>query len=657
MVMFSTGEVLRPNLHVEVASGDTLDVRKFEVVERVSDLFEVRLVVLSPNPEIDFEAVLGREATFTLSRDRLLASAYRTWGGICHHIQQIESEEAGLSTYELVIVPKLWFLTQRRNHRMFQQLSDLEIVLQILREWGIEPVQKVDAAAYKKRKYRVQYGESDYAFVCRLLEDAGVTFYFDQQGESTVLVLHDAPQDNPPREPAVRFVDKPMVDKDLEFVTEVRVGQRTRPGKYTIFDHDYRRPANYKLMGTHAEGEAFEQQMERFHYVPGAFLFRSEGREPTPSADDKGAARHDETEAKRIARIRLEAKRAEARKANFRTNLVELRPGTVMRVVDHPRRELASRLLVVHSTYEGTSFGEWIHRLETRSAEIPYRPPLVTPKPKVNGVESATVVGPAGEEIHTDEFGRVRVHFHWDRESQMNQDSSCWIHVSQSWGGAGYGGVQLPRIGQEVIVDFLGGDPDRPIIVGRVFTNLQKVPYPLPANKTQSGLRSASSPATGGYNELMFEDAAGRELMRLQAERDFTGLVKHDMRFNIQNDRTHNVGNNDTETVVGEQMVKVAKKRTVRVKLDQQHQVGENLLVQAVNGTTTHMSKKTITHFSEEKIVLSTAPNSFIEITPGKITIQSPLVHINPGGATIPNPPQPEAIGDATTITGYIGAP
>ncbi|TKC96358.1 type VI secretion system Vgr family protein [Polyangium fumosum] len=656
MVMFAPAEASRPNLQLEVASGDTLDVRKFQVTERVSDLFEVRLVALSPNPEIDFDAVLGREATFTLSRNQLLATAYRTWGGICHHIQQVETEEAGLSTYELVIVPKLWFLTQRRNHRMFQQLSDLDVVLQLLREWGIEPVQKVDAATYKKRKYRVQYGESDYAFLCRLLEDAGITFYFDQQGETTVLVLHDAPQDNPTREPSVRFVDKPMVDKDLEFVTEVRVGQRTRPGKYTIFDHDYRRPANYKLMGTHAEGEAFEQQMERFHYVPGASLFRTDGREPTPSADDKGAARHDEGEAKRIAKIRLEAKRAEARKATFRTNLVELRPGTVMRVVDHPRRELSNRLLVVHSTYEGTSYGEWVHRLETRSAEIPYRPPLVTPKPKVSGVESATVVGPAGEEIHTDEFGRVRVHFHWDRESQMNQDSSCWIHVSQSWGGAGYGGVQLPRIGQEVIVDFLGGDPDRPIIVGRVFTNLQKVPYPLPANKTQSGLRSASSPATGGYNELMFEDAAGRELMRLQAEKDFTGLVKHDLRMNIQNDRTHNVGNNDAESVVGEQTVKVAKKRTVRVKLDQQHQVGENILVQSVNGVSTHLSKQAIRLFSE-MIILSTSPDSFIVISQSGITIQSPIVQINPGMLRVPNPPQPAAIEDATAVTGYIGAP
>ena len=656
-VSAAVAEHLRPNLVLEVASGEALDVRKFEVIERVSGLFEVRIVALSPNPEVDFDAILGKDARFGFYRNRIVASAYRSWTGICNHIQQTDAEETGLSTYELVIVPHLWFLTQRRNHRMFQQLSDLEIVLKLLAEWGIQPVQKVDAGAYKKRKYRVQYGESDYDFVCRLLEDAGITFYFDQQGEETVLVLNDAPHENPLRDPPIPFIDKPSMEKDHEFVTEVRVGQRTRPGKYTIFDHDYRRPASYNLMGTHTAGDPMEQRMERFHYAPGAFLFRGDPRDATPVADDKGAARHDESEAKRIAQMRLEAKRAAARLATFRTNIVEIRPGTVLRMIDHPRRELSKKQLVTQSSYEGTSFGEWAHRLETRSAEVPYRPALVTSKPKVNGVESATVVGPPGEEIHTDEFGRVRVHFHWDRESKMNQDSSCWIHVSQSWGGGGYGGVQLPRVGQEVIVDFLGGDPDRPVIVGRVFTNLQKVPYPLPANKTQSGLRSNTSPANGGYNELMFEDAAGRELVRFQAERDFTGLVKHDARMNIQNDSTHNVGNNDNESVVGDQTVKVGKNRKVRVKLDQTHSVGQNIFQQAVEGTTLHRSKGTITHWSDEKILLCCGSNSFIEIAPDKITIQSALVHINPGAPAIqPPPPLPE-IADATTITGFIGAP
>jgi type VI secretion system secreted protein VgrG len=161
-------------------------------------------------------------------------------------------------------------------------------------------------------------------------------------------------------------------------------------------------------------------------------------------------------------------------------------------------------------------------------------------------VESATVVGQKGEEIHTDEFGRVRVHFHWDRESQMDEKSSCWIHVSQSWAGAGYGTTHLPRLGQEVLVDFLGGDPDRPVIVGRVYTNLQKVPYKLPDNKTQSGWRSNSTGGGGGYNEIMFEDANGKELVNIQAERDLTELVKHDATITVKNNRTTTVWKADS---------------------------------------------------------------------------------------------------------------
>src|SRR5262249_23292260 len=158
-------------------------------------------------------------------------------------------------------------------------------------------------------------------------------------------------------------------------------------------------------------------------------------------------------------------------------------------------------------------------------------------------------VGPPGEEIHTDELGRVRVHFHWDRESRMDDGSSSWIHVSQPWGGAGFGAVNLPRVGQEVLVDFLGGDPDRPIIVGRVYTRVQKVPYPLPEGKTQSGWRSQSTPGGGGFNELRFEDAKGREVLSLQAQRDMKSLVKHDEELTIGNDRKKVVANNEDTTI------------------------------------------------------------------------------------------------------------
>jgi type VI secretion system secreted protein VgrG len=177
-------------------------------------------------------------------------------------------------------------------------------------------------------------------------------------------------------------------------------------------------------------------------------------------------------------------------------------------------------------------------------------------------------VGKAGEEIHTDEFGRVRVQFHWDRRGTMDERSSCWIHVSQPWGGAGYGGVNLPRVGQEVIVDFLGGDPDRPIVVGRVYTNLQKVPYKLPDNKTQSGWKSNSSPTTGGYNEIMFEDSAGKELVRIQAEKDLQRLVKHD--------ETDTVGHDRTRVVVHDESLTVGNNRSRQVGLNEDIAIGVN---------------------------------------------------------------------------------
>ncbi|HSN98620.1 MAG TPA: type VI secretion system tip protein TssI/VgrG [Candidatus Nanopelagicales bacterium] len=651
-------EVLKPNLELKVDSGDLLDVREFRVRERFSSLFEVTVVALSPNPEIDFEAVLAKPALFRVQRNRLAAQLERVWTGVCVRIQQVATDEEGLSTYELTLVPRMWFLTQRRNHRVFQQLSDLEVVLKLLGEWGIEPELRVDQGAYKKRKYRVQYGESDFSFVSRLLEDAGITFYFDQVGDESKLVLNDAPQDNPMRGP-IQFIERPMVDKDLDFVTDVRVAQQTRPGKYTIFDHDYRRPSSYKLQGTSAAGNAMEQLMERFHYVPGAFLFRSDPRDATPNADDKGPARHDEGEAARIARRRLEAKRAAARAVSMRVNALDVRPGTTLTITDHPRRELEKKLLVVEAVYEGTSFGSWTQRVEARSAEAPYRPPLATKKPKADGCESATVVGPPGEEIHVDEFGRIRVQFHWDREGKMDQDSSCWIHVSQPWGGAGYGGVNLPRIGQEVIVDFLNADPDRPVVVGRVYTNLQKVPYGLPANKTQSGLRSASSPATGGYNELMFEDAAGRELVRFQAEKDFTGLVKNNAAMNIGNDRTHHVRNDDSESVGRDQTVRIGNDRLISVGRDQVHQIKRHIIQIAETGVFMVMADQDISLESlTKKEIRLTCGQSKIVMKDSEIVIQSPMVHINPGEP--PPPPCPAPPSEAEPLPPsdfFFGAP
>jgi type VI secretion system secreted protein VgrG len=625
----------KPELECTIASGDELDVRQFSVQEKLSSIFSVTLVAASKNPNIDFEDVVGKDARFkiNISVDGLPLKS-KAWDGVVSQIEQVSSlhdKTTDRSMYKITIVPTLWLLTQRRNHRMFQQINEPDIVLKILKEWAITPKLKIDAGSYKKRKYRVQYGESDYAFICRMLEDVGITFYFEQDGGATKLVLADAPQANPPRAPIV-YVETPSTGGEYrEFTTQVTVGQAVRPGKYTMRDHDYRKPPAYKLMKT-AEGELDqEQKLERFHYVPGSMLFNADKGDSTPVADDKGKSRHDEGEGEKIAKKRLAAKRARAKVVGFETTAIDLSPGIVMSMKGHPRTVDVDqkKLLVLESTMHGMSNSEWSHHVEARSADEVYHPPLSTPKPRTQGVESATVVGPPGEEIHTDEFGRVRVHFHWDRESKMDDNSSTWIHVSQPWAGTGYGGTNLPRVGQEVLVDFLGGDPDRPVIVGRVYTNLQKKPYGLPANKTQSGWKSNSTNQTGGYNELMFEDKAGKELFRIQGEKDFLGLIKHDASLTIGHDSTSLIKHDETHTVGHDQKTFVVNDRTVQVGQDQKHWVKRNIEQASLEGQTYLKAKERFTIESELEILIKVG-ESTIAINGEEIIIKSPKVSINP---------------------------
>jgi len=564
-------------LAVSVASGEALDVRQFQVEERMNELFEISIVAMSDNMDIDFEAIAGQRMTFTVRKDTGEHDS-RTWTGLCRHIEQLGVEERGQSAYRLVLVPALWLLTQRKNHRMFQRESEVDIARKLLAEWRI-PVAESLTATYGKREYRVQYGETDFTFLRRMLEDAGVAFHFRTEGDETRVVLSDAPQRSPPRNPPIAFRDNPTTAAH-EHVTRVHVGRSIRPGKYTVRDHDHRRPPSFDFKGSAKAAGGVEASLEQFDYSPGAFVFESDKGEPSPAGDDRGRFRTDDKEAGGLAERRLLAGRASARTVTFETNTVDLAPGRVVSFLDHPKSELAPGrgLLVTALSLSGDPNGKWTCTCEAVSAETPYHPPVVTPRPRTSGVESATVVGPSGEEIHTDELGRARVHFHWDRESQMNERSSCWIQASQPWGGSGFGGTALPRVGQEVIVDFLGGDPDRPVIVGRLYTALQTTPYKLPDNKTQSGLRSRSSPGGGGdnYNELMFEDRKGRELLRMQAEKDLEKLVKNDETVKIGHDREKTVDHDDALTVGNDRSRQVGHDETVSIGHDRTRAVGRD---------------------------------------------------------------------------------
>jgi type VI secretion system secreted protein VgrG len=624
------------NLEVTVASKDSLDVREFSVHQAMSTLFTVTLTAVSKNSDIDFEAVVGKEASFTL-HGTAADSKGRTWHGICSELHQIGVDDEGLATYHLQIVPKLWLASQRKNHRIFQMQTELDIAEKLFGEWGVEMEKKI-TGQYKKRKYRVQYGETDFEFACRMLEEAGITFYFEQKDDKTVCVLHDAPQTNEKRAQSIPFRDDPPPEAK-EYVTAVRISRHIRPGKVTVRDHDYRLPAGYKLAkSASGEGVDVEQKLESYHYQEGAFLFESDKGESTPYADDRGKHRTDESEGEKLVQKRLAATRGDASSVVFHTNVVDIGPGSVLSVLDHPQRELGDdkKLLVVESRIDGRRDEETSHYCETRPADKAYHPPLKSQKPKVSGVESATVVGPAGEEIHTDEFGRVRVHFHWDRESKMDENSSCWIHVSQPWGGSGFGGSNLPRIGQEVIVDFLGGDPDRPMIVGRVYTNLQKTPYKLPANKTQSGWKSNSSPSTGGFNEIMFEDKAGQELVRMRAEKDMKQRVNNNKDTSIGNNRTDTIEGNDTESVAKDQTHNVDGNKTTSVGMDQINSVLGNLMKmtggdQVLKTIGNYVSQALQHQITSEQGTTLSVGSSTIHIGPDSIVIQTPKLLLNPG--------------------------
>jgi type VI secretion system secreted protein VgrG len=623
-------------LSLEIDADDTFDIREFTLEDGMSSLFGVQIVAVSTNAAVDFESVVGKDAKF---RVRTALGSYGgtgapCWSGIISEIHQLRSEEAGLSTYHLTLSPKMWLLTQRSNCRVFQQMSDLDIVRSVLGATGITPTVEV-ARPGKTRKYRVQYQETDFAFVSRLLEAAGITYFFRRGEDGSTLVLSDAPEKGQKRSAALDHVDE-VVTGNLH-ATHFRASRTIRSGKMTFADHDHRL-ANTPLLAEAIRSQhPVESQLESFNYQPGAFRFGNKGPKDTPFADDRGRTRTDHDEGKRIAEQAAFASAGKAKSFSFDSNALDLGAGTVLKVQGHPVAERDGDLLLTRIQLSGSSHTIPHLTASGHAASTPHKPDMVTPRPSIHGVECGTVVGPGGETVHTDEFGRVRVQFHWDRYGKMDEQSSCWVPVNQPWAGDAQGALNLPRIGQEVIVGFLGGDPEEPVIVGRLFTNLLRPPFPMPQNKTQSGFKSASVPETGGYNEMMFEDKAGGELLRMRAERDFTTRVNRNHDMSIGNDRSSHVEQNDSEKVDGDQKHDVLGQMVSSIGKDQLMSVVGSLLSSAggdrlLKTIGESVSQALLHQITSQVGTTLTVGKSMIHISPDQIIIQSPKVLLNPGG-------------------------
>ncbi|MBW2455288.1 MAG: type VI secretion system tip protein VgrG, partial [Deltaproteobacteria bacterium] len=647
-------------MDLTVASGDDLSVRHFTVREAVSELFAISVTARIQDATVDLEAIVGKPASLKVVTGYKFAAlgGERLWTGICSHAELVhgmvpQPGEKPQSTYLIQIVPKLWLTNQRRGHRTFQHKSIPDIVDIILAEWQIKPEWKVDRGKYPKLWYKVQYGESDYRFMSRLLEEAGISFTLpDNEGAGSVPVFADALHQNKPRAaPPIHYVDRPSEAAEMEYATEVRIAHVVRPGARTIRDHDFRNPG-FQLYGEAPEASPPEDFYEQYDYEPGAFLTEGGKGGDTPAADDKAVARSDHAHGHERAERDLKGQRTGRQTVFFQTNTIDLWPGMVFSIDLHPHPELEQELLVREFLIEGGmgEHSEWIMKASSVFTAEVYRPDAVTPKPKAWGVQSATVVGPMGQEIHTDEFGRVRVQFPWDREGKADDDSSCWVRVSQGWSGIGYGMINIPRIGQEVLVQFLAGDPDQPIIVGRVFNAVEQVPYKLPDNKTVSGWKTNSSPGSKGYNEIKLEDKADKELIYLQAQKDLHKLVKRDWTEKIGRHHHRTIVENqhliveknkeelikidDHLHVEGDRYQAIDKSTSLTIGVDQDEKIGNKLAVDA--GKEIHLKAGTKVVIEAGSKLTIKGAGGFITIHPGGIDIVGTLVKINSGGSAVP---------------------
>ena len=546
--------------------------------DEIGRCFTYDIALVSRDLDIAAENLLGKPMTVAVGREEVV----RHLNGIVETFA-FAGVRGGFALYRARLRPALWFLSKTRDNRIFQNKSVIDIIEEVFADYADLRLEKRLEGSFAPRDYCVQYGESDLDFVERLMQHEGIFYFFEHSDGAHTLVLCNANS----KLKAVRGFDEvpfqPDINlsfKDGDFVTEWERTAAVVTGTYTQTDYDFLKPAA-DLTSQKAQPVGHAQDGGEVYHFPGNYTELGRG-------DTLSAMRVDELQATR-QRI---AARATAR------GLVS---GARFSLVNFPREAENDEYVVLAADYAiwddqyAASLGRdgegYEVALTLAPTAVAYRPERRTPRPVMKGPQTAEVTGPGGEEIFTDGYGRVKVHFHWDRLGTRDENASCWVRVSATWAGANWGFIQIPRIGQEVIVDFLEGDPDQPIITGRVYNAAQMPPYGLPGNATQSGWKSNSSPGGGGFNALRFEDKAGSEEVYFQAEKDHNELIKndesrsigHDFAEDVGNDAAQSVHHDRTEWVGNDKSTTVDKNRTVAIGVDDTETVGNNrsLTVQA----------------------------------------------------------------------------
>jgi type VI secretion system secreted protein VgrG len=548
---------------------DVLLLRRMSGTEVLSQAFEWDLDLLSERGDIDADKILGQKVSVGLTlpnKDKRFFHGFVSefsQGGWLQRFHQ----------YRAIVRPWYWLLTRTADCRIYQELTVPQIFEEVVKQYGFTDYELRLSGTYQPWEYCVQYRETDFNFLSRLLEQEGIYYFFIHEETKHTLVLADDPGAHKtfPGYETVPYFPPGGVDtqRERDHLEAWAWTKAVQPVTFATTDFDFEKPRK-TLAGTETIARKHQQaDYEIFDY---------------PAELSKLEAQQSELTAK----IRIQELQAVYMIARGHGNAAGLATGLRFALEKFPRKDLNIDYVITQATYTLTADSfepgqpqtadDFSVAIEAIEAKTPFRPERRTPKPVVQGAQTAMVVGKAGEEIYTDKYGRVKVQFHWDRYGKQDEKSSCWIRVAQLWAGKTWGGIHIPRIGQEVVVSFLEGDPDQPIITGRVYNGDSMPPYALPANATQSGIKSRSSKggADANFNEFRFEDKKGSEQVYLHAEKNQDVVVENDETQSIGHDRTETVGNDEKITIGNNRTEKVGVNETISIGSNRKEDVGVN---------------------------------------------------------------------------------
>jgi type VI secretion system secreted protein VgrG len=512
---------------------DALLIRHFSGLERLGACFEYVLHLYSEKSDVDAKSLLGQHASV---RMRCGKQPERYFDGVVCEFGPTRFAGRYFG-YRMVLRPWFWLLSRNRDSRIFQRMSTLDIARDVFSRWGFSDFESRVTGSFPTREYCVQYRESDLGLISRLLEEDGIYYYFKHELGRHVLVLADSSSAHE----SVSQFETLRLRKIIQDHPETSAGihwwitnAKIRPGKVELRDYDFQKP-NAQLDAKRADPKEHSHADAELYDYPGDFSEVADGESR--------------------AKVRLQEALADYEIAEGDTDASGLFAGATFNLEESPHQSQNHEYLIVSTSYDADSGVfesgtapkfRFNMRLRAIDNVTTFRPARVARRSMMPGAQTAIVVGPKGREIWTDEYGRVRVQFHWDRQGKRDESSSCWIRVAQLWTGSGWGSLHIPRIGQEVIVDFLEGNPDRPIVTGCVYNESNHPPYALPDKQTQSGVKTRSTEHGGqdDYNEIRLDDSKGNEELLIHAQRDMNASAKRNLSVAVGHDEKRTVQNN-----------------------------------------------------------------------------------------------------------------